>query len=278
MNRYLTPFGSVKQMIKTEVTILGCGTSTGVPLISCACPVCRSRNPKNKRTRASVWVRTQGKSILIDTSTDLRAQALREKIPRVDAVLYTHPHADHIHGIDELRSYNFLQRTAIPVYGNAWTCEDLTTKFPYIFRPLKNPEGGGIPQLELNRFEAQIPSLDIQGVQVVPIATQHGSRECVGYRIHSVAYVTDCSYIPSTSLDRLKGISVLILDCLRLAPHGTHFNLDQALEVISQVRPKKTYLTHLGHDFEYTKWNKRLPRGVALAYDGLKIRVGGNSQ
>ncbi len=255
-----------------EMTILGCGTSTGVPLISCDCAVCRSKNSKNKRLRASAWIQTRGKSLLIDTSTDLRQQALREKIPRVDAVLYTHPHADHLHGIDELRNYNFLQNSSIPVYGNEWTCQDLRQKFEYIFKP--GPiEGGGIPQLELNCIRTEVDSFEAAGIRIIPISLKHGTKECVAYRIDGVAYVTDCSYIPPSSLDRLRGLSVLVLDCLRIQPHGTHLNLEQALEVISELRPKKTFLTHLGHDFEYEKWTKKLPPGVQLAYDGLSIRT-----
>ncbi len=262
MNRSASP--------AVTLTVLGCGTSTGVPLIGCDCAGCRSRNPKNKRLRASAWIQTRGKSLLIDTSTDLRQQALREKIRRVDAVLITHPHADHIHGIDELRSFNYIQRATIPIYGNEWTCEELRQKFSYIFKP--GPvEGGGIPQLELHQFENISQSLEIAGVPVTPISLLHGTKECIGYRIESVAYVTDCSYIPEISLDRLRGLNVLVLDCLRLAPHGTHLNLDQALEIVSKVRPKRTYLTHLGHDFEYAKWSRKLPKGVRLAYDGLKI-------
>lgn len=270
------------------LTLLGTGTSTGVPLIGCDCAVCRSRNPKNKRLRAAAWLQVSAParwsakrgataagaaaptSLLIDTSTDLRQQALRHKIRRVDAVLYTHPHADHIHGIDELRSYNFLQKTTIPLYGNTWTCGELRQKFGYIFNP--GPvEGGGIPQLTLEQFDSAVQTLDVQGVPVTPISLRHGSQECIGYRIESVAYITDCSYIPPSSMERLNGLSVLVLDCLRLSKHGTHFNLEQALEVISQVRPKKTYLTHMGHDFDYGKWDRRLPKGVHLAYDGLKI-------
>ena len=254
------------------LTILGCGTSTGVPLIHCKCAVCRSRNPKNQRLRASAWIQIRGKSFLVDTSTDLRAQALRYKIPRIDAVFYTHPHADHIHGIDELRSYNFVQKAPIPLYGNAWLCEELRQKFRYIFRPAP-VEGGGIPQLILNEFDPAAKELPVEGISVVPIPLQHGSKESVGYRFDSIAYITDCSYISTSSLDRLNGLSVLVLDCLRIKPHGTHFNLDQALEVISKVRPKQAYLTHMGHDFEYGKWAKKLPKGVALAYDGLKVRI-----
>lgn len=214
----------------------------------------------------------RGKSILVDTSTDLRQQALKHRIARIDAVLYTHPHADHTHGIDELRAYNFTQKSSIPAYGNAWTCTELRDKFPYIFNP--GPvEGGGIPQLELRELDAQLQSIELAGTQVIPISLKHGSKECVGYRVDSVAYITDCSYIPPKSLDRLNGLSVLVLDCLRLAPHGTHFNLDQALDTVARLKPRKTFLTHLGHDFEYVKWtrSKKLPKGVSLAYDGLTI-------
>ncbi len=259
-----------------HLTILGCGTSSGVPLIRCPCRVCRSKDPKNQRLRASAWLQYRGKSILIDTSTDLRQQALRNKISQVDAVLYTHPHSDHVHGIDELRSYNFLQQAPIPIFGNDWAMDELTQRFSYIFDN-HTSEGGGAPQLLANRIYAADYSpkktLRVQGVPVVPISVQHGSRECLGYRIESVAYITDCSYIPENSLDRLKGLSVLVLDCLRLEKHGTHFNLDQALETVSRLKPKKTYLTHLGHEFEYAKWAKKLPKGVSLAYDGLKIRA-----
>jgi phosphoribosyl 1,2-cyclic phosphate phosphodiesterase len=252
------------------LTILGCGTSTGVPLIGCGCKVCKSKDPKDNRTRASVWVQTQNKSILIDTSTDLRAQALRAKIGRIDAVLFTHPHADHLNGIDEIRSFNFIQRETIPVYGNSWTCDELKNRFNYIFQPTPI-EGGGIPQVDLKQFRSNVPSIDVVGVPVTPIALQHGSKECIGYRINSVAYVTDCSFIPAESMERLKGLSVLVLDCLRLTPHSTHFNLEQSLTVISQLKPKRTFLTHMGHDFGYKQWVKKLPKGITLAYDGLKI-------
>jgi phosphoribosyl 1,2-cyclic phosphate phosphodiesterase len=254
------------------ITILGCGTSTGVPLIQCNCPVCVSDHPKNKRLRASVWIQIDGKSILIDTSTDLREQALRAKIPRVDAVLYTHPHADHIHGIDELRSFNFIQKGKIPVYGNHWTCQELRIKFSYIFEP-KPTLGGGIPELELHEINASLPEIDVLGVKIVPIPVQHGRMQCVGYRIGSTAYITDCSEIPEPSLEKLQGLSTLILDCVRLKPHGTHFNLDQALMAVEKIQPETTFLTHLSHDFEYTEWSKKLPEKVFLAYDGLNIQL-----
>ena len=264
------------------LTLLGCGNSTGVPVIQCKCRVCRSKHPRNKRLRCSAWIRVRGKSFLIDTSPDLRQQALRARIPRVDAVLYTHPHADHLHGIDELRSFNYIQNSEIPLYGNEWTCNELKTKFPYSFSqlnpknssgPIQRKEGGGRPQLQLNQFNAQSQSISILEEKFIPLSLSHGSKESVGYRIEAIAYVTDCSYIPQTSLDRMKELSVLVLDCLRLEPHGTHFNLDQALETISKVKPRKTFLTHIGHEIDYAKWRNKLPKGVFLAYDGLTIKA-----
>lgn len=255
------------------VTVLGSGTSSGVPLILCRCAVCRSRNPKNKRTRASVYVQTQGLGILIDSSTDFRSQALRWKIPRIDAVLYTHPHADHIHGIDDLRAYNFVQKSEIPVFGNAWTAEEMRVKFPYIFASGGKTEGGGIPRLTLHPFSTATPSLDVRGVSVTPVSLEHGSKECVAYRIGGFAYVTDCHRIPEASLARLKDLDTLILDCVRHEPHATHLHLAAALEVVERLKPRKTYLTHLGHEFDHEKSAKELPKGVAFAYDGLRLRI-----
>lgn len=259
-----------QKTMSVKVTILGCGTSTGVPLIHCKCSVCRSKNPKNQRLRASAWIQTQGASLLIDTSIDFRQQALRAKIPKIDAVLLTHPHADHIGGIDEIRAFNYVQKQSMPVYGNTWTHKDLVTRFPYIFD--SGPvEGGGIPQLQFHEIDEQ--AFPVKGVQVQPIRVKHGSKDCLGFRVGSFAYITDCSEIPETSTQYLEGLSVFVLDCVRLQRHRTHFNLDQALEAIFRLKPRKTYLTHLGHDFEYSKWSKKLPRGVALAYDGLKISI-----
>lgn len=257
-----------------QLTILGCGTSTGVPLLFCDCKVCRSREPRNRRLRASVWLRAQGKSILIDTSTDLRQQALTHRIPRVDAVLYTHPHADHVSGIDEMRAFNYIQKARIPAWGNAWTCRELRSRFPYIFAPADKVEGGGIPLLDLREFDTTSNRLDIEGVHVTPISVAHGSQECVGYRYRDLAYVTDCSTIPEASLKRLEDLDTLVLDCLRLTPHGTHFNLDQALAIVERIRPRRTVLTHLGHDFDYREWTSKgkLPRGTTLAFDGMKLR------
>jgi len=255
-----------------SLTILGSGTSTGVPVITCPCSVCTSKHPRNKRLRASAWLQTQGKSILIDTSTDLRQQALKHRIGRIDAVLITHPHADHISGMDELRAWNFSQKSRIPLYGNEWSVRELKQKFEYIFSP-KPIEGGGIPLLDLHLFDAQSPTLEVCGLPFQPIALRHGSQECVAFRLGRLAYVTDCNVIPEDSLRRLEGLDTLVLDCLRIQPHGTHFNVEKALETIERLKPRRTYLTHLGHELDYLEWKKKLPKGVAFAYDGLKITV-----
>lgn len=264
-----------------EITILGCGTSTGVPLLQCRCLVCTSRNRKNRRLRASAWLKTRGKSFLIDTSSDLREQALRENIDRVDAILYTHPHADHVSGIDDVRSFNYLQKSSIPAYGNSWTERELVSRYPYIFRPQGQAEGGGIPQLEFHLIADGTESVDIQGVNIQTLTLKHGSQDVLAFRVENVAYLTDCNYVSDEAIARLQGLDVLILDCLRLERHGTHFHLEDSLKLITQVKPRKTVLTHLGHDFEYGEWTKRgpnakLPRNVTLAYDGMRIQVAGN--
>lgn len=260
------------------ITVLGCGTSTGVPLIQCKCRVCKSTNPKNHRLRSSIWVQAGHggqKSLVIDTSTDFRQQALREGIGRVDAVLYTHPHADHVNGIDELRSFNFLQKGPIPVYGNAWSQQELTQRFQYAFLKKFRP---GIPQLVFHRIPKSIRRFKVQGIEIQPISVKHGTHDVLAYRLGTFAYLTDCSYIPEKSLERLKGLEVLILDCVRMSTHPTHLNLSQAFDVIQKVKPRMTFLTHMGHDFDYQQLSKRLPKQVALAFDGLKIRLNAQGQ
>jgi len=256
-----------------KVTILGCGTSSGVPTLACKCKVCRSKNPKNNRTRASAWIQLENKkSILIDTGPDFRAQALREKIERVDAVLYTHPHSDHIGGLDDLRAFNFAQQGLIPVYGHEWTLDRLNEVYSYIFSG-KPAEGGDVAKLKQIEIKPTSKSFQLFGQQIQPLFLPHGSMSTIGFRIGNFGYIVDCHEIPSELYPKLKGLKALVLDCVKIKPHPTHLNLQMALDASSKIAAEKTYLTHLGHDFDYRKTNRMLPKGVELAYDGLNIKI-----
>jgi len=252
-----------------RLTFLGTGTSTGVPMIGCSCKVCLSANVKDKRLRSSVWIEAGGVSVVIDTATDFRTQALTAGIARLDAVFFTHHHADHIHGIDDLRSFNFIHRRAIPCYGTPDALERIKAMFSYIFdgRP---DTGGGKPMLELNAITAPVT---IGSLTLEPIPVMHGDLGVYGYRVNATAYVTDCSRIPDSSLRRLMGLDCLILGALGLKSHSTHFTLEQALDVIATLAPKRAYLTHLNHNTGHDEVSANLPPGVFLAYDGLAIGI-----
>lgn len=249
-------------------TLLGSGTSTGVPAIGCRCSVCLSSHPRNKRTRCSLWIQHQDRSFLIDTSVDLRQQALREGVERVDAVLFTHAHADHIYGLDEIRSYNFIQKTAIPCYGSGETLAGVKRAFSYIFS--EAPSESAKPQM--TAFPIAGP-FSLFGLPVQPIPLLHGRMEVLGYRFGPAAYLTDCNHIPESSRAMLQGLDLLVVSAIGTRPHATHFNLDEALEVIRQLAPRRAFLTHLSHHFDYEKFPPSLPESVALAYDGLRIEI-----
>ena len=251
-----------------KLIILGCGTSTGVPVIGCGCGVCTSKDPRNRRTRSSVLVRTGQTNILIDTSTDLRAQALANRVERIDAVLFTHPHADHIHGIDDLRVFNMLQKGPIPCYGSGETLKRVRTIFEYIFAEERNQ--GWKPELTLSEIDSPFKT---GGVEVIPFEVSHGGAPVLGFRINGFAYITDCSGIPQQSMALLKGLEVLIIGALRQKPHPSHFSIDQAVEASRKLRPGRTLLTHLSHNVDYMKDGERLPPGVEFAYDGMEIEL-----
>jgi len=251
-----------------KITILGCGTSTGVPVIGCTCKVCLSQEQKNKRTRSSVLVQAGGKNILIDTSTDLRQQSLAHNINRIDAVLYTHPHADHIHGIDELRSFNMAQNSAIPCYGNSDTIRRIKQIFHYIFTD--NANESWKPDLRAHIVNGPF---NIFGLNILPIEVHHGKIRVFGYRIGNFAYVTDCSYIPDEANVLLHKLDLLILGVLREKPHPTHLNISQALDLIKDLKPKRTIFTHLSHNVDYIETTKKLSDNIELGYDGMEINV-----
>ena len=251
-----------------KITILGSGTSTGVPMVGCGCLVCRSDDPRDKRTRCSILVETAGRHILVDTSTDLRQQAIRHGLPRIDAVLYTHPHADHVHGIDDLRGFHFIHKEIVPCFGSRETMTALTRNFPYIFKGMESE--GYAPLLEAHVVSQPFP---LFGKTIIPIPLDHGASKATGYRIDNFAYLSDCSSIPASSRQLLDGLEILVIDALRYTPHITHFNIDAALRAVEELKPSRAIFTHLTHEVSCTD-EDRLPGGVELAYDGMELIMG----
>jgi phosphoribosyl 1,2-cyclic phosphate phosphodiesterase len=252
-----------------KVTLLGTGTSSGVPAIGCDCDVCRSPDPRDRRLRPSILIEVGGVNVLVDTSTDLRAQALANNIRRVDAILFTHSHADHVLGLDEVRRFNAIQRSPIPCYADESTLADLRRMFAYSFKP-PAAGGGGIPQLLLARIAGPFM---LGGVEFVPVPIFHGQRPILGFRAGAFAYLTDCNRIPDASWPLLDGVKVLILDALRDRPHGTHFSVAEALEVVARLAPERAYFTHIRHALPHAATCARLPDGVELAYDQLVLEI-----
>ncbi|WP_137936836.1 MBL fold metallo-hydrolase [Chitinivorax sp. B] len=251
-----------------EITLLGTGSSAGTPVIGCECGTCTSPDPRNKRTRASALLQVNGFNLLIDTGPDLRLQALRENFKRVDAVLYTHPHADHLNGIDDLRAFCYHQRAAIPIYGNPFTIDDIRNRFAYCFFP--PGRFWDKPILDPRPVEGPF---EFQGVQIIPIPLVHGRWIINGYRIGNVAYLTDLNEIPDSSWALLHGLDVLLLDCLKEQPYPSHFGVDQAIDHAQRIGAAQTYLIHMTHDLEYHALQQRLPGNIAVGYDGLRINV-----
>jgi phosphoribosyl 1,2-cyclic phosphate phosphodiesterase len=257
-----------------KVTLLGTGTSHGVPAIGCDCDVCHSPDPRDRRLRPSILIQLPdaaggATNVLVDTSTDLRAQALTHNIRRIDAILFTHSHADHVLGLDEIRRYNAMQQAAIPCYADEPTLADLRRMFTYVFNP-PSAVGGGLPQLTASRIMGPFV---LGGVDIVPVPIFHGRRQILGFRIGAFAYLTDCSRIPDESWPLLDGVRVLVLDALRDRPHPTHFSIAEALEVVARLAPERTYFTHICHDLAHAATCARLPAGVELAYDGQVLEI-----
>ncbi len=251
-----------------KLTILGSGTSTGVPVLGCDCPVCRSPEPRNNRTRCSALFEWSGHKVLVDTATDFRQQALREGLEQVDSVLYTHAHADHVHGIDDLRTFSLVTGRAIPVYAAPGVIDRLQGLFSYIFSDIDAP--GYRPRLQVNEVTGPF---ELFGQQVTPVPLVHGPGESLGYRVGNLAYVVDCSAIPETSWGLLQGLEVLVIDALRFRGHESHFSVSEAIEVAERLRVPRTLLTHLTHDIDYRRDITGLPAGVEFAYDGQTLSL-----
>ncbi|MGE0379121.1 MAG: MBL fold metallo-hydrolase [Planctomycetaceae bacterium] len=252
------------------LTLLGTGTSMGVPVIGCDCDVCRSTKPRNQRTRTGVLVEVPEGNFLIDTPPELRIQLIREQVHRIDAAVYTHAHADHILGLDDLRIFGYKQHAPVPLYCEAVVEDALRSVFSYAFVPPEDrTHQHSVPRLEFRRI--RVEPFDLLGLTIRPFRITHGGTPVLAFRLGNVAFCTDCKFIPEESWPLLKDLDVLILDCLWDDPHPTHFNVAEALAVVDRVKPGRTYFTHVSHKLEYEATNARLPAGVELAYDGLKI-------
>jgi phosphoribosyl 1,2-cyclic phosphate phosphodiesterase len=256
-------------MAKT-FTFLGTGTSVGVPMVGCKCAVCQSPDPRNHRYRCAVLIRLPYGNLLIDTPPELRLQLLRAGVDIVHATLFTHYHADHLFGLDDLRPIPRQLGGAVPLYCTAEVEEKIRTTFSYAFGPnVEQIPAGYLPKLTFERIDGR--PFDVLGQRVVPIPLVHGPFNVLGFRIDNVAYCTDVSEIPDSSWPLLEGLDVLVLDALRERPHPGHFSLGQALEAVRELRPARTYFTHMSHELEHEATNRQLPTGVELAYDGLSF-------
>ncbi|MCY2936784.1 MAG: MBL fold metallo-hydrolase [Planctomycetota bacterium] len=253
-------------------TFLGTGTSVGIPMLGCSCPVCISTNPRNNRYRCAVLLRLNGGNLLIDTPPELRLQLLRAATPAIHGVLLTHYHADHLHGLDDLRPIPFLIGGPVPLYCNSDTEVRLRTVFSYAFGPGSElVRQGFVPKLTINRI-TNAP-FEVLGQQVIPIPLEHAHFDVLGFRMGNLAYCTDVKTIPKSSWPLLEDLDVLVLGCLRRKSHPAHLSLDEALDVIDKLRPRQTYLTHISHDLDHDELCRELPAGVLPAHDGLTIEM-----
>lgn len=256
-----------------RLTFLGTGTSFGVPQIGCDCAVCRSEDPRDRRTRSGALLETDSGTILLDTPPELRLQLLAAGVAKVDAVLYTHEHADHINGIDDLRIFSVRRRDPLPIYGPQETLDRLRNSFNYIFDDAVRPyEGTSKPRLTMHAVQPGRP-LRVAGVETLPLAFEHGHLRVFGYRFGPLAYITDVKAIPDAERERLQGLDVLVLNALWWRPHPTHLSIGEAVQTAIDLGARRTYLTHLTHETGHQALAADLPAGVFPAYDGLTVEI-----
>ena len=249
-----------------KLTFLGTGTSQGVPVIACDCRVCRSVNPLDKRLRTSVFLEIDGLNLVIDAGPDFRQQMLQADIHKLDAILFTHQHRDHIAGLDDVRSYNFIQKKSMPIYGNALVIDQISREFHYVFES----NYPGIPQIDINCIDHT--PFHIDDLLITPIEVLHHKLPVLGFRIHDLTYITDANSIPPKEFEKILGSKILVINALQRNDHISHFTLDEALRVIDKIKPEKAYLTHISHNMGlHEEVSEELPSNVLLAYDGLTI-------
>jgi phosphoribosyl 1,2-cyclic phosphate phosphodiesterase len=252
--------------MQVELTVLGSGTSLGVPTIGCRCQVCSSSDPRDKRTRPSILLRYDGRAVVIDTGPDFRFQALRAGLDRLDAVVFTHGHADHVLGLDDTRAFTLNQNHTVPIYGNRSALSGIRRIFQYAFDGFA--PFGGIPSIKDHLITGPI---DLFGLRFVPIQVLHGHLEVLGFRFGPVAYLTDYNVIPDSSLQLLRGVDMIFLDALRHEPHPAHMTVREALVEVKRIRPRQAFFTHIAHDLGHEETNATLPPNVELCYDGMQI-------